>query len=98
METLTQTQARRMEIISEEPDFAAETEDYRLKLKQAKVFYTQEDGWVGTVYFKHAGPDRHAGFTANTLIYGTRELALENGKELMNKIQAELDRSTPPLE
>ena len=87
------TQARRMEVLEEEQTFAAETEDYRLRLKRVKDFFNQQEGWVGSIYFKHEGPGDRAGFTANTHIHNTRDQALEVGKELMNKIQEELDAS-----
>lgn len=78
----------RIEIESEESDYAAETKNYRLKLKQVKSFFLPDiKGWMGNITYKNIA----SLFTSNTHMYETRQEAVDAGREMMIKLQKEFD-------
>lgn len=82
---------RRIKIVSEEPEWAAHTENYWLRMKLVKDYApTGNTGWMGSVYFR-TEEEMRPDFKANTEVYPERERALGEGTSLINQYQKELD-------
>ncbi len=89
---------KRIEIISEEPEWAAHTDNYWLRMKQVKDYApTGNMGWMGAVYFQTEEAMR-PDFKANTEMYPERDKALEEGKSLINQYQKDWDEAMSQTE
>lgn len=82
-------EAERVDILSEEPDYAATTAAYGLRLKTVQRCVSKVTGWMGSAYYRNGTDTEH--FSANTGVLPNRDEALIEGTKLIERLQNRLD-------
>lgn len=81
------------EVVLEESNPAAETQDYFLKMRKGENTVYTVEGWQGLIFHKPLKEGENPTFVDKTHIFKERENALRRGCEMMNKRQSEWDKA-----